>query len=69
MFRGGIGLMTQPLDQQIFENQTGNTATVPNRTTYTRLEARTLGLSGPSTTRTCFVCSRRNPPAGSLWEA
>jgi hypothetical protein len=47
VFRGGIGLMTQPLDQQIFENQTGNTATVPNRTTYTRLEARALGLNWP----------------------
>ncbi|MBM2812386.1 MAG: TonB-dependent receptor plug [Chloroflexi bacterium] len=47
VFRGGIGLMTQPLDQQIFENQTGNTSTVPNRTTYTRLEARSLGLNWP----------------------
>jgi hypothetical protein len=47
VFRGGIGLMTQPLDQQIFENQTGNTPTVPNRVTYTRLEARSLGLNWP----------------------
>jgi hypothetical protein len=45
--RGGMGLMTQPLDQQIFENQTGNTSTVPNRITYTRLEARNLGLRWP----------------------
>jgi hypothetical protein len=47
VFRGGIGLMTQPLDQQIFENQTGNTSTVPNRIAYTRLEARALGLRWP----------------------